>query len=139
MPSKVCGARGGAIGAGECAAAASALRCGHGRWRRSRGHIGLPGEIAQPSQTEGVSVKVHVRPQRDDGIDCPFLFERSHPLAVDQSAVHDENFDHAFVHGPNHLFHQFIKDGAFMPPAGHHAGRHHKEEIQFTVDVDQAH
>ena len=62
----------------------------------------------------------------------------SHPLAIDQSAVHDEDFDKAFVHGPDHLIHQFIKDGALVPPAGNHAGRHHKEEVQLAVDVDQA-
>ena len=63
----------------------------------------------------------------------------SHPLAIDQSAVHNENFDKTFVHGPDELFHQFIQNGALMPPAGNHAGRYHKEEVQLAVDVDQAH
>ena len=62
-----------------------------------------------------------------------------HPLAIDQSAVHDENFDHAFVHGPDHLLYEFIEDGALMSPAGNHPGRYHKEEVQLAVDVDQAH
>jgi hypothetical protein len=26
-----------------------------------------------------------------------------------------------------------------MPPAGNHAGRHHEEEVQLAIDVDQAH
>ena len=63
----------------------------------------------------------------------------SHPLAIDQSAVHNENFDKTFVHGPDELFHQFIQNGALMPPAGNHAGRYHKEEVPLAVDVDQAH
>ena len=63
----------------------------------------------------------------------------SHALAIDQSAVHDQNLDHAFVHGPDHLLDEFIEDGALMPPAGDHAGRHHEKEIQLAVDVDQAH
>src|SRR5665811_2480348 len=31
------------------------------------------------------------------------------------------------------------KDGAFMPPAGNHAGGHDEKEVQFAVDVDQTH
>jgi len=62
-----------------------------------------------------------------------------HALAIDQSAVHDQHLDATFVYGPRHLFDQFIKDGAFMPPTGNHAGGHNEKEVQLAVDVDQAH
>ena len=103
------------------------------------GNIGFPGEAAQPGQPDGIGVEIHVGAQRNDRIDSQVLFEVSHPLAINQSAVHDENFDKTFVHGPDYLFHQFIQDRALMPPAGNHARRHHKEEVQLAVDVNQAH
>src|SRR5207249_12040574 len=67
------------------------------------------------------------------------MFETSHPWAVDQATIHDENFEETFLYGPDHLFDEFIEDGALMPPTGNHAGPHHKKEVQLAVDVDQAH
>src|SRR5260370_7834440 len=62
-----------------------------------------------------------------------------HPLAVDQSAIHDEGFDKAFMHGLDHLIDEFIEDGALMAPTGNYAGCHHKKKVQLAVDMDQAH
>jgi hypothetical protein len=116
-----------------------ARRCGRGWRRHGLGNIGFPGKAAQAGQPDGIGVEIHVGAQRDDGVDRQLLFEMSHPLAVNQAAVHDENFDHAFVHGLDHLIDEFIEDRALVPPAGNYAGRHHKEEVQLAVDVDQAH
>src|SRR6266849_10245015 len=38
-------------------------------------------------------------PQGADFIGLMGALVKPHPLAIDQSAVHDENLDHAFVHG----------------------------------------
>jgi hypothetical protein len=51
----------------------------------------------------------------------------------------NQHFDEAFVYGAHHLFDQFIENGAFMPPAGNHAGHHEEKGIKLTVDVEQAH
>jgi len=42
--------------------------------------------------------------QGHDGVDRPFLFQMSHALAVDQTAVHDQHFEEPFVYRPRHLF-----------------------------------
>ena len=53
--------------------------------------------------------------------------------------LHGAQGYHAFVHGLDHRIDEFIEDRALMPPAGNHARRDHKEEVQFAIDVDQAH